>query len=346
MEPFRVVDADGHVVEDDEELNQYLDPPYNKGREPGYSIFPSLDGWPRQLKRPWRRSIGVEQWTAFMDETGIEQAVLYPTAGLAIGLIQDPEWACLAARAYNTWLADRFTSRSPRLHGVTLLPAQDVAEAVKELRRGATELGFVAAVLPACNYLNLGFGHPRYRPIFAEAERLGCPLTFHGGSSAGYGLDFVRTSAHVTALEHPFGQMFQFTSIVLEGVLEEHPRLRLGFLEAGAGWLPYLLDRLDEHWERQGQVLPWLRKPPSAYVTQHDVYTSCEVEEKTLPAVIEIMGADRLLWPSDFPHERRREAFAADLPAFHARDDLAPEVKRAILFDNPARFYGLEPVAS
>jgi uncharacterized protein len=344
VEGYRVVDADGHVVEDDEELNQYLDPPYNKGREPGYSIFPSLDGWPRQLKRPWRRSIALEQWTSFMDEAGIEQAVLYPTAGLAIGLIQDAEWACLAARAYNSWLADRFSARSPRLHGVALLPVQDVAEAVKELRRAVGELGFVGGVLPACNYHNLGFGHPQYRPIFAEAERLGCPLTFHGGSSAGYGLDLVRTAAHVIALEHPFGQMFQFTSIILEGVLEEHPNVRLGFLEAGAGWVPYLLDRLDEQWERQGEVLPWLTRRPSEYVQQHAVYTTCEVEEKTLPAVVDLLGADRLLWPSDFPHERRREDFYADLPDFFQREDLTAAVKQAILFENPARFYNLPPL--
>jgi predicted TIM-barrel fold metal-dependent hydrolase len=344
VEGYRIVDADGHVVEDDEELNQYLDPPYNKGREPGYSIFPSLDGWPRQLKRAWRRDIAVEQWLSFMDDTGIEQAVLYPTAGLAIGLIQDAEWACLAARAYNTWLADRFSSRSPRLHGVALLPVQDVDEAVKELRRGVTELGFVGGLLPSCNYHNFGFGHPRYRPLFAEAERLGCPLSIHGGSSAGYGLDLARTFAHVIALEHPFGLMYQFTSIILEGVLEDHPNLRLGFLEAGAGWLPYMLDRLDEQWERQGDVLPWLRKRPSEYVQQHAVYITCEVEEKTLPGVLAILGADRVMWPSDFPHERRREAFYADLPEFFERDDLTAEVRRAILFDNPARFYNLPPL--
>src|SRR2546423_6427836 len=78
----------------------------------------------------------------FLDGTGIESTVLYPTAGLAFSMIQDPTWAVPLARAYNNWFTDKFHKASPqRLKAVALVPIQDMPEAVQELRRAVTELG-------------------------------------------------------------------------------------------------------------------------------------------------------------------------------------------------------------
>jgi len=97
----RVFDADGHIIEKDRELLDYFDPPYRGKRQLlSASLFPSLDGWHRQAMgigdgRQGRESDGddVASWLALMDRTGIEQTVLYPTAGLAEGLIKDVDWA-------------------------------------------------------------------------------------------------------------------------------------------------------------------------------------------------------------------------------------------------------------
>src|SRR5678815_5427733 len=90
--------------------------------------------------------------------------VLYPTGGLGLGLIQNPEWACVLARAYNSWLADRFIKQSPRLHGVAILPVHEPLEAAKELER-AKALGHVAGLLPAVTWLQKGYGHTDFDPV-------------------------------------------------------------------------------------------------------------------------------------------------------------------------------------
>lgn len=338
------IDADGHVRERDAELREYLPPPY---REMDWvqtmPFFPTLDGWPRATTSPGKRDDPDPQaWLQFLDECGLERTFLYPTAGLALGLIQDRRWAVAMARAYNDWLHDRYMRLSSRLVGVALLPVQDVQEAVKELRRAVTELGMRAGLLPAATVLAKSYGHPDFYPLFEEAQRLDCGLAVHGAPSRGFGFDHFPTFIQVHTLEHPFAILVQLTSMMFDGVFELFPRLRVAFLECGAGWVPYMMDRLDEEYERRGQRdAPLLKRMPSEYLRGGNIYVSCEVEERTLPYVLDQMGEDQVFFASDYPHEREHAQYLEDIPAFMKRVDLSEGAKRKVLRDNALRFYGI-----
>jgi predicted TIM-barrel fold metal-dependent hydrolase len=128
---------------------------------------------------------------------------------------------------------------------------------------------------------------------------------------------------------------------VLDGVFELYPRLKVAYLETGVGWVPFMMDRLDEEYERKGRWAPRLRKRPSEYVANGNIYFSIEVEERALPLAIECLGPDVLLWASDFPHERPREGFSGDLPTLAERTDIGEDVKEKLLWHNPRRFYRL-----
>src|SRR4029077_14446866 len=140
--------------------------------------------------------------------------------------------------------------------------------------------------------------------LWDEAQRLDDPIAIHGGVSNNLGLDRLDSFAEAHCLEHPFGQMLQLTNMMFQGVFDQFPRLRVAFLEAGVGWVPFMLDRLDEEYERKGRWAPRLRKRPGEYVANGNIYFSIEVEERALPLAIECLGPDVLLWASDFPHER------------------------------------------
>jgi predicted TIM-barrel fold metal-dependent hydrolase len=238
-----MLDADGHLIERDEELLEYMEAPY-KGNNTllGFPFFPTLDGYHRgaimaRLGIHKGYTINAKTWLEFLDGTGIESTVLYPTAGLAFSMIQDPTWAVPLARAYNNWFTDKFHRVSPqRLRAVALVPIQDVAEAVKELRRAVTELGMVGAVIGA-NGAELGtrkpLGDPSFWPLYEEAERLDVPVALHGAPSASLGINFFHRFAQTHALEHPIAQIIQLTSMVMEGVFERFPKLRVAYLEAG-----------------------------------------------------------------------------------------------------------------
>jgi len=340
----KVVDADGHIYENHEEIEDYFEGEYSGMRRArAYSLFPSLDGWPRGLGagRPDKvTETRPEDVIEFVDRMGLESTVLYPTAALAIGLVQSPTWACAISRAYNRWFVDRYTKIDPRLKGVAVLPIQDCAGAVAELRYAVEELGMVGAFLPSVTVLNKAFGHPDFDPLFREAERLNCPLGVHGAPSRGFGFDYFEDQGQVHALEHPFPLMIQFTSIMCDGVLEKFPNLRIAFLEAGCGWLPYMMDRLDYEYETRGErSFPFLKKKPSAYVKEGRVYVTCEPEETSLNYVAEIVGDQRIMFPSDYPHERVYGEFLKDIPELLARPELSDQTKQRILYDNAKEFY-------
>jgi hypothetical protein len=268
--------------------------------------------------------------------------VLYPTAGLSFGLIQDPDWACVVARTYNNWLYHKFCKADSRLKGVALLPVHNPQEAAAELRHAVKERGMVAGLLPAVTMLNKGYGHEDFHPIYEEAQKLDVPLTVHGAVSRGLGFDFLQTMSMIHTLEHPIAQMIQLTSVVLDGVFDLFPKLRMGFLEAGAGWIPYMMNRMDEkfHIDRKRKHFP-LSVLPSEYFKRGNVYVTCETDESTLDVVVREMGEDYLMYPTDFPHERQAGEFAVDIPEFWERKDLSEQTKRKILSENAKRFYNM-----
>jgi predicted TIM-barrel fold metal-dependent hydrolase len=347
-----ILDGDGHVIESDRELLEYLEPPH-RGNPVllGYPFFPSLDGYHRGLVASrlgiHRQFPDAQAWVGFLDTVGIENTVLYPTAGLGHGLIQDPEWAVALARAYNDWFTDRYYRVNRRLRGVAILPVQDVDAAVHELRRAVEQLGMVGAVLPA-NGGDLGLrrplGHPDYWPLYAEAERLNCALAVHGAPSQGLGFDSFTRFAPTQSLEHPFAQMIQLTSMVFEGVFERFSSLRVAYLEAGTGWVPYMMDRLDRSYEAWAgaeykEYGDWVRRRPSEYIASGRLFFSCEGGEESLRYAIERVGDQVLLYASDFPHETNVERAQHEIDELLERPDLSDQSKRNILHDNIQRFY-------
>jgi predicted TIM-barrel fold metal-dependent hydrolase len=340
----RVIDADGHIMEQHQDLFDHINGAYHDMNWHGTWALFDADGWQRGLSRKGKREDpDAAGWGRFLEENGIEMSVLYPTAGLALGRTQLPEWAVALSQGYNDWLADRFTRVDPRLKGVALLPPQDPKAAAAELRRCVGEHGFVGGLLPSVTNDKLPlYGSAAYHEIWDEAQRLDVPISIHGGVSSNLGLDRLANFAEAHCLEHPVSQMLQLTNMMFQGVFDQFPRLRVAYLEAGVGWVPFMMDRLDEDYEKFGRLSPQLKRKPSEHFRAGNIFFTAEVEERTLPYVLDLVRPDVVLWASDFPHERERDQFGGDLPYLKAREDLSDAAKQRILFDNPTRFYRLE----
>lgn len=340
------IDADGHVVESDRELLQFLPPPF-KGRADllSFPFFPTLDGFHRQARRVAdgkgryiaKGSLG--EWQDFLDEDRIAWSVLYPTAGLTFGLVRDKEWACALATGYNNYLYETFTKPEKRLKGMALIPLQSIPEAVAELKRAVTELGFVGAVLPAVG-LRQPLGDERYFPVYQTAQELGALLAVHAAPTQGIGVDCFDRLIEVRTLSHGFGQMIQMTSMIFNGVYDRFPALKVAYAEAGCSWVPYLLERLDMEYEHRNAQVPECKKLPSEHLKCGRIFIHCELEERGIREIAELLRDDILFCATDFPHEPRAE-FRENIQKFFVREDLGGETKNKICFENPKRMYPL-----
>ena len=343
-EPWRaisVVDADGHITESTEQLRPYFEGRQGeRGHWAGRRSYYPEDGWDRSLGGRLGSNVNdAKTWLGIMDEGGLDTTVLYPTAGLGIGWVREPDFAVALCRAYNNFLHQEFLAVSPRVKGVALLPFQDVPEAVKELRRAVTDLGMVGAFAPAVG-LRLPLGHSEFHPIYAEAERLGSMVASHATVRGPhfFGADGFDKFVEVHTLSHPVAQMIQLTGMIFEGVPEKYPRLRIGFMEGGCSWLPFWMDRMDEEWAKRGAVeAPLCRKKPSEYLRSGQLYFAAEGDEKSVPEVVRRLGDDIIFYATDVPHWDHD--FPENLREMATREDLSAEARKKILSDNARRLY-------
>lgn len=276
---------------------------------------------------------------AGMDAAGVGAALLMPTYALYLCAIDGmaPPRAAAFARAYNNWLRDYCALAPRRLLGAGVLALHDPALALAELTRVAA-FGWRAIVLRPNPIAGRTLGDPAYEPLWAACVEHDLAVALHEGTHAlvpTAGADRFHTRFALHACSHPMEQMMAFLALVEGGVLERHPTLRVGFLEAGAGWLPYWLWRLDEEFHHlAGEVAPHVARPPSEYFRRQG-FVTVEPGEPGLLHTIDAIGAASFLFGSDFPHLDHDAAVTARLATV-----VPPSLHAQLTDANPRRFLG------
>ena len=341
---IQVIDGDGHIIENRERLAALLEEPYREFRSVTVesSTLVPLDGIDRNLgKRLFRGSARTtSEWIDALDRGPMARTVVFPTLGLFSGYIKDPDYQAALCRAYNTWLSEDICGPSDsRVLGVGLLPVHDENATERELRR-ARELGLVGTMFPADGTHLLG--HKRFDGLYAAAAELDFPVTIHAsGSTNAPGAEVFPKFIQAHSVAHPYGIIRQFTSMMFEGVFDKFPTVRFAFLETGATWVPWWLDRLDEEYEHRGEVdAPLVKSTPSAYVHQGgNIFFGCEANERLLPHALDLIGGDTVMYASDYPHWDCD--YPGSLHRMQTRTDLTDRQREGLLHGAATRFYRL-----
>lgn len=278
-----------------------------------------------------------------MDEEGFDQALLFPSIHLLWGDIHDPKVAAETCRAYNNWMSD-FCKVSPdRLFGMGIIPLQDPALALAETKR-IKEIGLTGLIARPERFNGLALYDEACDPIWEVAASENLALGIHGSfGSQMPGFSTARYEGNVFfdhMIAHPYGQMAVMMDLIAGGVLDRHPTLRVGFFESGLGWMPYWLDRLDEHFEVMGHHTPWLKRRPSEiFATQ--CFVSMEGDEaQGLQWMTDKGMSKSILWGSDYPHfdSTYPNAYGEAKESF---DAVGPGTDDLVIFQNPRRYMGL-----
>lgn len=306
----------------------------------------------------------AEARLAALDGDGIHQSVLYPTMLLTFQSLRSLDFAEMQCRVYNDWLSDLCAKGQGRLHGVAILPHLDPERAAKEIRRVA-HLPHIVGVQVRPNPA-LGFRHlnrEEYDPIWQAASDVGLPVGLHPlasndlpGAVQGLRLGQLGTSEipvqdqedygsdnifFAQALGNPVDMMAAVMFMTAGGVLDRYPDLRTVFLEANGGWIVPWLERLDHHYKIYSWDVPWLKETPSS-IFRRQCYISFDPDETTLEftARSPYVGADRIVWSSDFPHpDAKFPGTTAELREAIAGLDHADQQR--IAGGNAADLYGL-----
>ncbi len=365
-----VIDADGHVNEGDVDLKSRLPEKYrplapvrlrdNGGRKRILlegRIWPTAGGPGPGVTGPFtdRAQKGRPGMTdpherlKDMDLEGIDAAVIFGTQiALTVNGLMDKGLAAALCRAVNEWLLEYCSADPTRLRAVGLIPCQDPPAAVRELEYLAKH-DVASAMLPT-NVYGKNLGDSMFDPIYAKAQEIGIPLSVHpqtghdgipgvsGVMGAGSRRFFKYVYVHMTAF--PFELMIAMMHMIGEGVFDRYPHLKVAFMEGGAGWLPFWMERLDEHVEKLAPQMPQLKRKPSEIIQSDQLVLSCESEETGLDRVLNSSGPKTVLYASDYCHWDCHYPYS--VKDILDAQDLNFNQKEGILHRNAIEFFALK----
>jgi len=134
----------------------------------------------------------------------------------------------------------------------------------------------------------------------------------------------------------PFPLAIAMTGMIVDGVLDNFPNLRIGFLEVGTSWIPLVIDRLERELDYGGLQI---QRAPVDYFKNGRVFVACEGNEKALSYAIERVGHERFMFASDFPHEITMDNCMEEINEVLGRQDIQEGHIEAILGHNARKFY-------
>jgi predicted TIM-barrel fold metal-dependent hydrolase len=276
-----------------------------------------------------------------MDEQGVDAQVVYPTVGgqLLGKPFHDVELLAASCRAYNDWSLEYCQAGDGRMCMAAMLPVQAPDLAIEEARRTA-ELGAACYYVRPNPTAGRNFYHPDFEPLWRTIEELGKPICLHDSASPhlpsfGERME-THTSGHI--ISHPVEAMVAMMSLIWFGVIERHPNLKVVHVEADAGWLPYWLQRMEQHYDFSGKAEhPELNRHPTEYF-KSNFLVAARGDERTLPAAVELVGADYLTFNTDYPHPDG--TWPRGMEDFEAQP-ISDEARRKIFWDNAAPVFGL-----
>lgn len=245
-----------------------------------------------------------------LDKHGIDRAVLIGGNVLGLSALPDPLLATALARAYNDWLSETWLHADERFRGCVLVPVQDPVAAAAEIRRVAERPAMVGVMLPVGESL---IGESRFHPIYDAAQETGLPVLIH---LAGTESIFARGAQFPGGpptyyIEWHVGvaSVYQanITSLLVHGVFQRFPRLRVAVVEGGVAWLLELMWRFDKDWMALRDEIPWLNRRPSECLREFVKLTVQPMPEpprkEDFVRFVEMTGSqEMLMFSSDYPH--------------------------------------------
>lgn len=273
---------------------------------------------------------------AHMDELGIDVQMLYPTIFLR-RLTDRPETRVAICQGYNRWLADIWAKANGRLAWAAVLPLGEMDEALKELR-WAAEHGACGVFMRGVE--EEGVLHdPCYFPLYEEMSRLNMAVTVHIGNGSPEMEGLLGKGKGGS----PFSSMRIFSVAachqwILAGIPQEFPNLRIGFVEAAAQWVPYMVNDLGRRFPgRHG------RPAPANLLKENRVWVTCQTDDD-IEYILRFAGEDNLTIGTDYGHTDQSAEIEA-LRIFREQGRVEPRLVDKILDDNPRALYAIKEPA-
>jgi predicted TIM-barrel fold metal-dependent hydrolase len=298
----------------------------------------------------WVRSkAGAEPAQRLVDNhrDGIDSEIIFPNKGLAMWATPDPVFANAQCAVWNDWAWEQFGGFGQAMVPVAAIATGDLESAMAEIERVA-KLGFKVLTLPckpiwgAHDVDHVNYNLPHFDPMWRLIEEANLPFTFHVSTGRDPRASRGNGGAVINYVTHSLSPTIEpVANLCASGVLARFPGLRFSTIEAGIGWVPWLLDAMDEAYRKHHMwVRPKLDMMPSEYFRQHG-HATFQEDPTGLALAKDWKLTDNFMWANDYPHHEGTWPHSAE--AIERTMGMLDETDRArILGLNAAKFFGLD----
>ena len=280
-----------------------------------------------------------------MDRDGIDAEVIFPNKGLSMWATPDGAFAMAQCRVYNEWAWETFGRYNHRMAPAAAIATADLEGSIAEVQRVA-RLGFRALTLPckpvwgAHDVDHPNYNLPVFDPLWAAIQDAGLPITFHVSTGRDPRAARGNGGAVVNYVSHAMAPSLEpVANLCASGVLSRFPGLRFATIEAGIGWVAWLLDGMDEAYKKHHfWVRPKLPKLPSEYYREHG-FASFQEDAAGLALAEPMRLVDNFMWGNDYPHHEGTWPHSAEAIE-RTMGHLLDASRAKILGLNAARLFG------
>ncbi len=245
---------------------------------------------------------------AALDRDGVDCELIFPNKGLTVWATPDVAFSQAMCRAWNDWAWETYGPYNNRLSPVACIAPADINGSVAEIKRAAKR-GFRALSLPckpvwgAHDHEHPNYNLPEFDPLWSAVVDVDLPITFHVSTgrdpraARGNGGAIINYTVHSLA-----PTMEPLVNLCASGVIERFPTLKFGSIEAGIGWIPWMLTAMDEAYHKHHMwVRPKLKNLPSDYFRSNG-FASFGEDAPGLALMRQFELTNNFLWANDFPH--------------------------------------------
>ncbi len=266
-----------------------------------------------------------------MDKLGVEIQVVFPTLFL-IYITDDAALDVALARAYNRFIAQACTKSGSRMRWVVVPPLHSAEQSVQEIKWGKDH-GAVGVFFRGIEG-HRTLDNPYFNPIYQAASDTNLPILIHTGAGCPLFLSLFDVERNHTFGHSRVQPLFAFRDLIANKIPEQFPKLRFGFIEASAGWVPFMMHIIKRLFREK-----WKFSSDQDMFREYRIFVAAEADED-VSYIAGYTGEDHLIIGSDYGHQDPSEERQL-VAAMRAREDIPRALTDKMFFENPKLLYPL-----